>query len=107
QVCMAKRRCGTRWPLVLVGLVLVADPSLAQAEDPFQSAPGPEAPKLKPHPRASQPRAVKPVAPAPPVVVPAPGAEQVYSRYAPSGVAARVADKVNWDNKTCGANPVD
>jgi hypothetical protein len=93
---------------VLVGMVLaIAGPGPAQAEDLFQSAPGPDVPKPKPHAQTPRPPAADLVAPAPPAVVPPLAAEQVYSRYVPSGMAGRVADKVNWDINTCAANTVD
>jgi hypothetical protein len=90
-----------RLRLILVGLAMVtAAPSWAQAPDPFQSAPGPEAPEPRPRPRVSQPPAAGPVAPAPA------GAEVVLSRHAPSGVAAPLAMETRW-GPDCGAQSLE
>lgn len=79
---MAWHRTGT-WHSGLLGLPLViAAPGVAQAaDDPFQSAPGPEAPKPPPRPHVplppseGEPVAPGPVAPAAPNMAPGPPSE--------------------------------
>jgi hypothetical protein len=86
--------CGI--PLVIAGLLFIATGMAAPAEELFQSAPGPEAPKPK----------QRPPAPTPTPAVPAPVAiDFTVQRRAPSGVAARMRNEWSVD-ANCAARPV-
>jgi hypothetical protein len=93
-----------RLVVILLCLLVVLCCGRGRAEDPFQSAPGPEAPRPKPHPRTSPSLETTPVAPAP---APAPpSADETYVRHAPSGVAARLNEHSAY-NPDCTPRPVE
>jgi hypothetical protein len=82
---------------LVAGLLFVAAAMAAPAEELFQSAPGPEAPKPKQRPPAPTPT---PAAPAPVAI------DFTVQRRAPSGVAAMLRREWSVD-ANCAARPID
>jgi hypothetical protein len=92
----------------LAVLVLaIGMPCLARAQDPFQSAPGPAAPRPSASPRISPHREPAPAAPEPGIAAPAPvNSDATFTRRAPSGFASKIRAEVGW-TRDCAARPID
>jgi hypothetical protein len=96
-----RRPLKRRHPVALIAATMLAVVTLtARAEDPFQSAPGPEPPRPRAPQRTPPPREAAPTVPAPV------NADRSDSAHAPSGVAARVSF-AGWFDDNCVASPME